>query len=120
MGSLQDSYDLGDVIGRGKFGVIRSAIAKNTGESFACKVINKELMVTDAVSAEQRVATARACLALLQLTTHALPPLALSTVTQDVRELRSEIKILRRVTRYMNHPNVAKLFQACVTSLMMM
>lgn len=43
---LEDRYELGEQLGLGQFGVIRSCVDKLTREVFACKSIAKERLVT--------------------------------------------------------------------------
>lgn len=38
---LADKYNLGRVLGKGKFGLVRECTSKETGEVFACKTIYK-------------------------------------------------------------------------------
>eukprot|EP01024_Parvocaulis_polyphysoides_P028208 TRINITY_DN25509_c1_g2_i2.p1 TRINITY_DN25509_c1_g2~~TRINITY_DN25509_c1_g2_i2.p1 ORF type:complete len:481 (+),score=100.05 TRINITY_DN25509_c1_g2_i2:147-1589(+) len=43
--SLEDKYDLGKVLGKGAFGVVRVAVDKSSGERHACKTISKAKLV---------------------------------------------------------------------------
>lgn len=42
---LVDVYNLGDVVGKGAFGVVRSGSAKESSEKIACKTISKGKLV---------------------------------------------------------------------------
>lgn len=42
--SIQDFYDFGDVIGRGKFGAVKTAVHKKTGKKVAIKILKKKEM----------------------------------------------------------------------------
>ena len=79
VGQVHDHYKVLDVIGQGRFGEVREAIATHTGEVYAIKVINKDKMVK---------------------------------MEETAKKLRNEIRIMRRVTRKLNHANICKLFQA--------
>ena len=39
---IEESYVIGEVLGKGSFGVVREALQKKTGQKFAIKVIHKE------------------------------------------------------------------------------
>eukprot|EP01025_Chloroclados_australasicus_P061445 TRINITY_DN80714_c0_g1_i1.p1 TRINITY_DN80714_c0_g1~~TRINITY_DN80714_c0_g1_i1.p1 ORF type:complete len:544 (-),score=79.95 TRINITY_DN80714_c0_g1_i1:307-1764(-) len=56
--SLEDKYDLGKVLGKGAFGVVRVAVDKSTGERHACKTISKAKLVVkeDVEDVEREVA----------------------------------------------------------------
>ncbi len=85
VGSVHDHYDIGKVIGKGKFGLVRLGIAKQTGQEYAIKVMNKSKNIkTDT----------------------------------DAKVLKNEIRIMRKVTRQHDHPNICKLFQAYEDSFM--
>lgn len=40
--SLEAVYRLGDVLGKGTFGVVREVTHKTTGQHFAMKIVNKD------------------------------------------------------------------------------
>ena len=79
IGKVHDHYKVLDVIGHGRFGEVREAIATHTGEVYAIKVINKDKMVK---------------------------------MEDTAKKLQNEIRIMRRVTRKLDHGNICKLFQA--------
>ena len=39
---IEKVYQLGEVLGRGAFGVVREVTKKDTGERFAMKIVNKD------------------------------------------------------------------------------
>lgn len=39
---IEESYVIGEVLGKGSFGVVREALQKKTGQKFAIKIIHKE------------------------------------------------------------------------------
>lgn len=43
--SLDEDYDLGQVLGKGAFGTVREAVNRRTGELLACKSIPKAKLV---------------------------------------------------------------------------
>jgi len=42
---VTDLYELGEVLGKGAFGVVRRAVHKQTGQAVACKSISKSRLV---------------------------------------------------------------------------
>eukprot|EP01137_Pigoraptor_chileana_P005994 Opistho-2@49823 len=51
---VEDSYDLGPVLGKGSFGVVEVAIHKKTGEKWACKSLDKQKAGSSAVRQLER------------------------------------------------------------------
>jgi serine/threonine protein kinase len=44
--SLESDYTLGNVLGKGAFGVVRLVLEKRTGELYACKSISKAKLIS--------------------------------------------------------------------------
>lgn len=42
---MNDTFNLGKVLGKGQFGTTRIAIGKESGEKYACKTISKRKLV---------------------------------------------------------------------------
>ena len=60
--SLHDYYDLGDNLGKGKYGLVKSAIHKKTGEKRAVKVIKKkELSLKDLELLKREIDVLKVC-----------------------------------------------------------
>eukprot|EP01136_Pigoraptor_vietnamica_P005411 Opistho-1_new@36989 len=51
---VEDTYDLGDILGKGSFGVVQVAIHKKSGEKWACKSLDKQKAGSSAVRQLER------------------------------------------------------------------
>ena len=52
--SMFEYYDIGKTLGKGKFGLVKSAVHKKTGKSVAVKVLQKRKMSSDEMTLQQR------------------------------------------------------------------
>ena len=52
--SLEDYYDIKDILGKGKFGAVRLAIHKKSGNKVAIKVIKKKDMKLKELELQKR------------------------------------------------------------------
>jgi len=42
--NIEDFYEVGEIIGQGKYGVVKKAVHKKTGQEVAVKIVNKQEM----------------------------------------------------------------------------
>jgi serine/threonine protein kinase len=52
--NLFDYYDLGKTLGKGKFGLVKSAVHKNTGHVVAVKIMSKKEMTVSDLELQKR------------------------------------------------------------------
>jgi len=79
VGSIDHHYDIRHDIGTGRFGTVKLAVAKTTGNLFAVKVLDKAKF---AVSPDSSMA------------------------------LNMEIRVIKKVTRHHDHPNICKTYHS--------
>ncbi len=60
--SLLDFYDLKETLGKGKYGVVKKAIHKNTGKECAVKLVKKkELSIKDLEPLQREIEVLKVC-----------------------------------------------------------